>query len=69
MKRREMNNRFIFFYNSFDVLSHVTRGPTTLGPAEEDKDCSKYCQTHKNGLGHAFNMHVQCVKSNVDLKN
>lgn len=60
MKRREMNNRFIFFYNSFDVLSHVTRGPTTLGPAEEDKDCSKYCQTHRKM---AWVMHLTCMSN------
>lgn len=57
MKRREMNNQFIFFYNSFDVLTHVTRGPTTLGPAEEDKDWQQVLpNTPKNGLGHAFKM-------------
>lgn len=52
-----MNNQFIFFYNSFDVLTHVTRGATILGPAEEGKDRMQVLpNTQKNGLGHALKM-------------
>lgn len=50
-----MNNQFIFFYNSFDVLTHVTRGATILGPAEEGKDQKQVSpNTQKNG--HALKM-------------